>query len=123
LVSLEFSMALAIRTVTLAAAVAACAFQLMAESPRIVKIAVASSGQITADGAPITVEALTPVLSDLARAKGVVWYYREAPASEPHPNALKVLSIIVEHHLAVRLSSKPDYSDVIDDKGRSVPPG
>jgi hypothetical protein len=94
----------------------------MAESPRILRIAVAASGQITADGTPITIETLTPILTDLARAKGVVWYYREAATGEPHPNALKVLSAIVEHHLPVRLSSKADYSDVVDDKGRSVPP-
>jgi hypothetical protein len=94
----------------------------MAQSPKVLRIAVAAGGQITADGAPTTLEALAPILSDLARAKGVVWYYREAAKAEPHPNALKVLSAMIEHNLSVRLSSKVDYSDVIDDKGRSVPP-
>jgi hypothetical protein len=113
-----------VRTLTAAAAIltCTCTFQLMAESPKVLRIAVAASGQITADGAPTTVEALAPILSDLARAKGVVWYFREAPRAEPHPNALKVLSAIIEHKLPVRLSSKADYSDVIDDNGRSAPP-
>jgi biopolymer transport protein ExbD len=104
------------------AVIVALTSQLMAEPQKVLKVAVAASGQITADGAPTTVEALAPILSDLARAKGVVWYYREAAKAEPHPNALKVLSAIIEHNVPVRLSSKADYSDVIDDKGRSVPP-
>lgn len=111
-----------VRAVATAAAVLACVFQLMAEAPKVLKIAVVASGQITADGAPTTVEALAPILSELARARGVVWYYRDAARAEPHPNALKVLSAIIERNLPVRLASKADYSDVIDDKGRSVPP-
>jgi len=64
---------------------------------------------------------LIPILRELSKEKGEVWYYREAPETEPHPNAMKVLSAIVDQNLPVRLSSKPDYSDSIDDKGRSVP--
>jgi hypothetical protein len=94
---------------------------IMADSPKVLKIAVTSSGQIIANGSPTTLEALAPLLSDLAKNLGEVWYYRDVPKEEPHPNALKVLSAIIDHNLSVRLSSKPDYSDTIDDKGRSVP--
>jgi len=80
-----------------------------------------SDRQITADGVQTTVERLVPILRALAKMKGEVWYYRETPQAEPHPNALKVLSAIVDQDLPIRLSSKPDYSDTIDDKGRSVP--
>jgi len=97
------------------------ASQLMAQSPPALKIAITRSGAITADGKSTTLDALLSVLRDLAAKKGVVWYYREAPESDPHPNALKVLSAIVDQDLPVRLSRKPDYSDTIDDKGRSVP--
>src|SRR5206468_7913794 len=104
-----------------AAAIVALAFQLMADSRKVLKIAIIASGQITADGRLTTIEALIPILRELAKEKGEVWYYREAPETEAHPNAMKVLSAIVDQNLPVRLSSKPDYSDSIDDKGRSVP--
>jgi hypothetical protein len=32
------------------------------------------------------------------------------------------LHVIIHHNLPVRLSSKPDYSDSINNKGESVPP-
>jgi hypothetical protein len=35
--------------------------------------------------------------------------------------AEKVIRLIVEAELPVRISSKPDYSDYIDAEGRSVP--
>ena len=104
-----------------AAMIVALAVQLMAESRKVLKIAITASGEITADGRPTSLEALIPILRELAKNKGEVWYYREAPQADPHPNAMKVLSAIVDQNLPVRLSSRPDYSDSIDDKGRSVP--
>ena len=97
------------------------ACHLMAESPPVLKITVSRSGEITADGTPTNVDALVLLLRDLAAKKGAVWYYREAPEAEPHPNALKVLNAIVDQKLPVRLCAKPDFSDAIEDKGRSVP--
>ena len=96
-------------------------FQLMADSQKVLKIAITASWQISADGRPTTLEALMPILRKLAKNKGEVWYYREAPQADPHPNAMKVLSAIVDNNLPVRLSSKPDYSDSVTDKDRSVP--
>jgi biopolymer transport protein ExbD len=93
----------------------------MADSRKVLKIAITATGQITADGQPTTIEALIPILRELAKEKAEVWYYREASETEPHPNAMKVLSAVVDQNLPVRLSSKPDYSDSTDDKGRSVP--
>jgi hypothetical protein len=110
-----------LRIVAAVTALIAFPFHIMAEPLKVLRIAVSSTGHITANGNPTTLEALAPLLSDLAKNKGEVWYYREAPKDEPQPNALKVLSVIIDHNLPVRLSSKPDYSDTIDDKGRSVP--
>jgi biopolymer transport protein ExbD len=90
-------------------------------APKVLKIAITANGQISADGRPTTLDALIPVLRELAKNKGGVWYYREAPQADPHPNAMKVLSAIVDENLPIRLSTKPDYSDTVDDKGRSVP--
>src|SRR5438874_4865967 len=104
-----------------AALIVALIFQVMAESRKVLKIAITASGQISADGRPITIEALIPILRELAKNKGEVWYYREAPEADPHPNAMKVLEAIVDQGLPILFSTKPDYSDSVDDKGRSVP--
>lgn len=93
----------------------------MAESPRILKIAVSADGRVIADGRAVSVDTLPSILRNLAKSKGEVWYYREAAQGETHPDALRVLSVIVDHNLPISLSTKPDYSDVVDDKGRSVP--
>ena len=94
---------------------------LVADSGKVLKIAITADGQITADGRPITLDALSPMLRELAKTKGQVWYYREAPEADPHPNAMKVLEAIVDQGLPILFSTKPDYSDSVDNKGRSVP--
>jgi hypothetical protein len=96
--------------------------RMMADSPNIVKVAVTRGGEVTANGKRTTLEDLDSICRGLAEHKGKVWYYREAPKEEPHPIARKVLDIIIRYDLPVRLSSKPDYSDSINDKGESVPP-
>jgi biopolymer transport protein ExbD len=104
-----------------AAVIITFTLQLMADSRKVLKIAITASGQISADGRPTTLEALSPMLRELAKNKGEVWYYREALEADPHPNAMKVLKAIVDQNLPVRLSTKPDYSNSVDDKGRSIP--
>jgi len=104
-----------------AALMVAFSFNLVADSREVLRIAITASGQITADGRPATIETLIPILRELGKKKGEVWYYREAPEADPHPNAMKVLAAIVDCNLPVLLSSKPDYSDSVDEKGRLVP--
>ena len=96
-------------------------FNLIADSREVLKIAITASGQITADSRPATIEELIPILRELAKKKGEVWYYREAPDADPHPNAMKVLAAVVDCNLPVLLSMKPDHSDSVDEKGRSIP--
>jgi biopolymer transport protein ExbD len=104
-----------------AAVIIAFTLQLGADSRKVLKIAITAGGQISADGRPTTLDALVPMLRELAKNKGEVWYYREAPEADPHPNAMKVLEAIVDQGLPILFSTKPDYSDSVDDKGRSVP--
>jgi hypothetical protein len=107
--------------VAASALIVMCSFALMAEPAKVLKIAVTTDGRVTADGRPVSIDALRPILRDLAKSKGEIWYYREAAQAEPHPYAMRVLSAIVEHNLPISFSTKPDYSDVVDDKGRSAP--
>jgi biopolymer transport protein ExbD len=104
-----------------AAIIIALTLQLGADSRKVLKIAITAGGQISADGRLTTLDALVPMLRELAKNKGEVWYYREAPEADPHPNAMKVLEAIVDQGLPILFSTKPDYSDSVDDKGRSVP--
>jgi len=87
----------------------------------MVKIKVTAGGDITADGQPVTLEQLAAKLTDLRQAGGEVWYHRENPMGEPNPNAMKVIELVADNKLPVRLSAKPDFSDAVDDKGESHP--
>ncbi len=91
-------------------------------STEVLKSAVTRNGKVTANGKPTTTEALDSICRDLAGHKGEVRYYREAPKEEPHPIALKILDIIIRYKLPGRLSSKSDYSDAINQRGRVSQP-
>lgn len=42
-------------------------------------------------------------------------------ASEPPPPGTAVIQLIIKHQLPVSMSTKPDFSDYVDDKGVSRP--
>lgn len=88
---------------------------------KIARIAVFSSGAVQLDGRPTTLPALDAELGKLKADKGVVWYHRENPASEPPPQGTAVIQLIIKHQLPVSMSTKPDFSDYVDDKGVSRP--
>jgi biopolymer transport protein ExbD len=85
---------------------------------KMLKVTVSTSGEISVDGHSVTLDQLAAELSELKQIGGEVWYHRENPAAaEPHPNAMSVIELVVKNQLPVRLSSKPDFSDFVDDKG------
>ena len=88
---------------------------------KVLKVQVTSGGDVTADGEPVTLEQLATRLAALKQAGGVVWYYRENPTGEPHPNAMKVIEQVAQNKLPIRLSMRPDFSDAADSKGVSYP--
>jgi biopolymer transport protein ExbD len=92
-----------------------------AEANTVVKITLASDGQVTANGQIVTLDQLGAKLADVKQDGGEVWYYRENPASEPHPNALKVMDLVAQNGLPIKLSAKPDFSDSVDATGISHP--
>lgn len=91
------------------------------QGSKSIKVKVTAGGDITADGQAVTLDQLAAKLADLKAAGGEVWYHRENPAGEPHPNAMKVIELVAENKLPVKLSAKPDFSDAVDDKGVSHP--
>lgn len=79
----------------------------------VIKVSITADGEIYADGQPVTLEQLAAKFAELKQAGGAVYYYRENPEDEPHPNATKVIELVVENSLPVRLSAKPDFSDAV----------
>ena len=89
--------------------------------PPIGRIHVSSEGHISFDGTPTTLEALRTSLAGLRADHGVVWYYREAASTDPPPEAMAVVQLVIEHRLPISLSTRPDFSDVVGPDGRAVP--
>ena len=84
-----------------------------------VKIYVTKSGEITVDDKPATLDEVKSALAALAQKNGVVLYTREAPEEfEPHPNGNKVIELVIENRLPVRLCRNKDFSDAIGPDGK-----
>jgi len=89
----------------------------------ISKIKVNRDGVIVLNDETVTVEQLKSALSKLSQSDGAaVWYYRENPGGEPHPNAMLVLREITDAKLPVKLSTKPDFSDSVGPDGAPAQP-
>jgi len=89
--------------------------------PNIAKVSVFVDGRITLNGKAVPIATLHSAFADLAKGHGVVWYYREAAAAEPHPNAMLVVQEIVGAGLPISMSTKPDFSDVVRGHGTTAP--
>ena len=79
------------------------------------------SGVIKVDGNPVTLAGLSTALAQIKAKKGAVLYYREGPNQEPTEHQLEVFKEIVSARVPISMSSKPDFSDVIDENGHSRP--
>jgi glycine cleavage system regulatory protein len=101
--------------------VAALAVPFASAADRVARVAVLSSGVVQLDGRPTTAAALEDELKSLRARGGVVWYYRENPTAEPSPQAMAVIQLVVKYQLPISMSSKPDFSDYIDQHGVSRP--
>jgi hypothetical protein len=77
------------------------------------KIWVFKTGSVEIDGKEVEVESVGPILAELAQRKGEVFYGREAPEEDPHPNGMKVLQMVIASGLPVRMSTKRDFSDAV----------
>jgi hypothetical protein len=87
----------------------------------VIKISVLQSGKLLANGAEIGLDELDGRLSQVKSQDGKVMYYREEGQGDPPSIATDVIKLIIKHRLPVMLSSKPDFSDAIDEHGVSHP--
>lgn len=91
------------------------------QSMQHIEIQVSSIGEVRVDGVLTPIDQLDARFAKLAGEAGTVWYYRDRATEEPHPNAMRVLELVVKHRVPISMSSKPDFSDYIDETGESRP--
>jgi biopolymer transport protein ExbD len=87
----------------------------------ILKVSVLQSGKVLTNENEVSLQELENQLIQTKNQNGVVWYYRENAQDEPPPVAMKVVELVVKHKVPISLSSKPDFSDAIDEYGISHP--
>lgn len=92
-----------------------------AQTPPVAKVRVFADGSFELNGRKTSAAALDEALKAHAARSGVVWYYRENPLAEPHPNADIVVQAIIRHRLPVSMSTQPDFSDYVDENRVSRP--
>jgi hypothetical protein len=90
----------------------------------IAKIKIDRSGTISLNEEKVTLDGLKEALVESKKSNGVVWYYREDSEHELQPGVNSiiqaVMGILTTVGMPVKLSSRPDYSDYIDEEGRSI---
>ena len=82
------------------------------------KIWIFKTGSVEVNGTHVDVESVGAMLAEHAQRKGVVFYGRDAPEEDPHPNAMSVLQMVMASRLPVRMSTKRDYSDAVNLDGK-----
>jgi hypothetical protein len=87
----------------------------------MIKLKVMKSGDVYADGRAVTLDRLPELLAEAKLRSRVAWFYREAPGEKPSAAAMAVLRLVMGHRLPVSFSSKPDFSDYVDEAGASHP--
>ena len=85
------------------------------------QISVLSSGKVLLDGKRASISKVSKALAKARSEKDAVWYYRESGKGELPSQAIEIVKLVVENRLPISLSSKPDFSDYIDDEGHSRP--
>jgi hypothetical protein len=75
-------------------------------------------GKILLDGGEMSIAEVKRALEKVKAKRGMVWYDRESGTGEPPVQAIEVFKLIVDSELPISLSTKPDFSDYVDEKGR-----
>jgi len=87
----------------------------------VARVSALASGQLLLNGQPVNLLALDTALKDLKEKHGIVWYYRQDSDHEPPPQAMDAIGLVVKHQLPISMSTKADFSDVMDANGKTKP--
>ena len=85
------------------------------------RVSALANGRLLLNGKPADFAAIDSEFQRLKPLQGSVWYHRENAHTEPPPQAMAVVKLIIKHQLPVTLSTQPDFSDYVDAEGRSRP--
>lgn len=85
----------------------------------LAKVKVTAGGGITLDDKSVSQAELEQALDRLKMINGAILYYRERPTGEAPPNAMDAFRAILAAGLPVSLSTQPDFSDYVDDEGKT----
>jgi hypothetical protein len=93
----------------------AAASAALAPGAKSVKIWVTATGTIELDGKPSNMQTIEAILPELAKRDGAAVYYgRDGAGGEPHPDAMKIVKLVVANKLPIRMSSTKDFSKTMD---------
>ena len=77
----------------------------------VVRIAVSQDGGLYCNDGIVTLDELATILKDAAAKDYKVWYYREAAQNDMPPIAKRVLDLVIENQITIKLCSKLDFSE------------
>jgi hypothetical protein len=84
----------------------------------VARVSVLATGKLLLNGSPTDLMELDKEFQSLKANGGSVLYYREAGQSEPPPEAMSVIELVVKYKLPVSMSTKADFSDYVDENGQ-----
>lgn len=91
---------------------ATLSLQIAPSREHVLKLAITRDGTITADGVGVSADALSAVIWEVRQNQGEVWLYKEETPNEQQPNVFKVLNILAQFDVPVRISASSDYSEL-----------
>ena len=77
--------------------------KVLAADPGVIKVYVEQNGEITANGTSISLTDLDSSFSRLKNNGGIVYYSRANINSDPPPQSMKVMNLIIKYNLPVKL--------------------
>lgn len=79
----------------------------------VIKVYVDKTGQITANGTPISLEALDSSFNKLKATNGTVYYSRDDVQGEPPAESMKVMDLISKHSLSVMFYTDKTFTQPV----------
>jgi biopolymer transport protein ExbD len=79
----------------------------------VIKVYVDKTGQITANGNPISLEALDSSFNKLKTTNGTVYYSRDDVQGEPPAESMKVMDLISKHSLSVMFYTDKTFTQPV----------
>ena len=77
--------------------------KVLAADPGVIKVYVEQNGEITANGTSISLTDLDSSFSQLKNNGGILYYSRANINSDPPPQSMKVMNLIIKYNLPVKL--------------------